>query len=120
MSDKAVSNDPLMLKHCLDSYKIQELLWNQKNVFIFRRWWNIYPKNEYDRLVFRYKTYLYQKKLSEQQIKIAFLSSYKSIILIFPLGQISFSSSYKTMILIFSLMRIAFFQVIKILLYFSV
>ena len=61
MSHKAVSNDPLMLKYCLDSYKIQEVLWNQKNVFVLRRWWNIYPKNEYDRLVLGYKTYLYQK-----------------------------------------------------------
>ena len=118
MSDKAVSNDPLMLKHCLDSYKIQELLWNQKNVFIFRRWWNIYPKNEYDRLVFGYKIYLYQKKLSEQQIKIAFLSSYKSIILIFSLGRIAFSSSYKNIILFLGLTRIAFSWVMKMLFYF--
>ena len=33
MSHKAVSNDPLMLKYCLDSYEIQELLWNQKKCF---------------------------------------------------------------------------------------
>ena len=38
MSHKAVSNDPLMLKYWLDSYKIQEVLWNQKNVFVLRRW----------------------------------------------------------------------------------
>ena len=64
-------------------------------------------------LLLGYKTYLYRKKLSEQQIKIAFWSSYKSIILIFSLGQIAFSSSYENIILIFSLMRIAFFSSYK-------
>ena len=37
MSHKAVSNDPLMLKYCLDSYKIQEVLRKKKNVFVLRR-----------------------------------------------------------------------------------
>ena len=38
MSHKAVSKDPLMLKYCFDSYEIQEVLLNQKNIFVLRRW----------------------------------------------------------------------------------
>ena len=38
MCDKAVSNDLLILKYGLDSYKIQELLPNQKSFFFLYRW----------------------------------------------------------------------------------
>ena len=38
MCDKAVSNDILMLKDYLDSYKTQAVLQNQQNLFSLQ-WW---------------------------------------------------------------------------------
>ena len=38
MCDKTVPNDLLILKYGLDSYKIQELLPNQKNSFFLHLW----------------------------------------------------------------------------------
>ena len=38
MCDKAVPNDLFILKYGLDSYKIEELLPNQKSFFFLHRW----------------------------------------------------------------------------------